>query len=266
MQAALDQLSNSEQTAKPLDGRLRELYLRKVAAHKELQRRIERRFMDTLFPEKGELSRHNYKKHMEFFEAGESYTERCFMAANRIGKTVAGGYEMACHLTGVYPSWWKGAVFDEPTDCWAAGKTNETTRDIIQLTLFGRVVGSGQAKSLSGTGLIYGDSIIETGITWRSGVSNLVDTVPIAHLNGGNSIIGLKSYEQGRGSFEGTAKHAIWHDEEPPIDVYSECLIRIVTTDGVIYITFTPLEGMSQTVLQFLPNGIQQLKRDMGVQ
>ena len=39
-------------------------------------------------------ARHKYAKHLEFFEAGAKYRERCFMAANRVGKTLgAGGYE-----------------------------------------------------------------------------------------------------------------------------------------------------------------------------
>jgi hypothetical protein len=42
-----------------------------------------------------------YARHMEFFEAGAKYRERCMMAANRVGKTLgAGGYETAAHLTG----------------------------------------------------------------------------------------------------------------------------------------------------------------------
>ena len=52
-------------------------------------------------------ARHKYAKHLEFFEAGAKYRERCFMAANRVGKTLgAGGFETAAHLTGEYPFKW----------------------------------------------------------------------------------------------------------------------------------------------------------------
>ncbi len=37
------------------------------------------------------------------------------------------------------------------------------------------------------------------------------------------------------------------------MDVYGECLIRTATTGGIIMLTFTPLEGMSNVVLQFMP-------------
>ncbi len=77
--------------------------------------------------------------------------------------------------------------------------------------------------------------------------------MPVRHRGGGWSTLGMKSYQQGRGSFEGTEQHVIWLDEEPPMDVYGECLIRTMTTHGIIMLTFTPLEGMSQVVLHFMP-------------
>jgi len=217
----------------------------------EIERELSRRKIDEMYPEKGPLRRELYPKHMEFFKAGATYRERCAMAANRVGKTEGmGGYETALHLTGRYPDWWPGRRFDHPVQFWAAGKTNETTRDIVQRKLFGPVRGSGQDKHFSGTGLLYGDSIGK--ISWKQGVADLADAVLIQHASGGWSELGLKSYQQGRGSFEGTERHGIWLDEEPPLEIYSECLIRTATTDGIVYITFTPLEGTTGTVMMFL--------------
>ncbi len=167
------------------------------------------------------------------------------------GKTVSGGYEIACHLTGLYPDWWTGRRFDRPTKCWAAGKTNETTRDILQAKLCGPIRHLGQRKGLSGTGIIPGDRLDVPA--WKQGVADLVDTVRVRHVSGDWSELGFKSYQQGRGSFEGTERDAVWLDEEPPLEVYGECLIRTATTGGIIIITFTPLEGLSEVVLSFLP-------------
>lgn len=209
------------------------------------------------FPPDGPFRRDLYPKHMEFFRAGEAYRERCFMAANRIGKTEgAGGYETTLHLTGLYDAvapWWEGKRFDRPIRAWAAGKTNETTRDIVQSKLFGPVVGSGATKSVAGTGLIPGGLIGE--IRWKQGVPDLIDYATVRHVNGEDSVIGLKSYQQGRGAFEGTEQDIIWLDEEPPIEVYGECLIRTATTNGLIYMTFTPLDGMTEVATSFLPGG-----------
>ena len=71
---------------------------------------------------------------------------------------------------------------------------------------------------------------------------------------GGWSELGRKAYNQGRGAFEGTSQHVIWTDEEVPMDVYGECLIRTATTNGILMLTFAPLAGLTETVLQFLPD------------
>lgn len=174
------------------------------------------------------------------------------MMANRVGKTLGlGGYEMACHLTGLYPDWWKGRRFPHAIGAWAAGKTNETTRDIIQAALLGEKVEAGSRRGVDGRGIIPGQLLGRP--TWKQGVPDLVDTIRVKHVSGYWSDLGFKSYIQGRGSFEGTGKHAIWLDEEPPTDIYGECLIRTATTQGIIILTFTPLEGMSHVVMQFLP-------------
>jgi phage terminase large subunit-like protein len=225
-----------------------------ISLLEERERRSARRKLLSYYPDTGSLRRELYPKHLAFFRAGTEHRERLMLAANRVGKTEGmGGYETALHLTGRYPAWWEGRRFDRPVRWWAAGKTNETTRDIIQGKLFGIVSRSSSTKVVSGTGLIPGDDI--QSITWKQGVNDLIDTAQITHVSGGTSTLGLKSYQQGRGSFEGTEQDGIWLDEEPPLDVYAECIIRTMTTDGMLMLTFTPLEGMSEVVSTFLVNG-----------
>ncbi|MGE8446717.1 MAG: terminase large subunit domain-containing protein [Comamonas sp.] len=248
--------------AKPdLAGLTREQKAQLLELLQEKARREGRRKLFTYYPDEGPLRRELYPKHLEFFAAGAQYRERCFLAANRIGKTEgAGGYEMALHLTGRYPHWWVGRRFDKPIKAWAAGKTNETSRDIVQNKLFGDIKFDGARKGVAGTGLVPGDDI--GSISWKQGVQDLMDTVQVRHITGGWSKLGIKSFQQGRGSFEGTEQDVIWLDEEPPYDIYGECLIRTATTNGLINITFTPLEGMSETVRSFLPNGIPDIYKD----
>ncbi|SKB32488.1 terminase large subunit domain-containing protein [Sphingopyxis flava] len=210
---------------------------------------------DLLFPDEGEYRRELYPRHLEFFRAGATHRQRCFMAANRVGKTVAGSYEVCAHLTGAYPHWWEGRTFRTPTDIWAAGDTNETTRDIIQKELLGQIDYTSGAKRFDGTGMIPRDRIGR--ITWKQGVQDLVDTVLVKHRSGKWSRLSLKSYDQGRRVFQGTAKHVIWLDEECPLGVYEECLYRTVTTNGLVMLTFTPLLGLSETVMQFMPSDMR---------
>jgi phage terminase large subunit-like protein len=195
------------------------------------------------YPERGPLCRQAYPKHQEFFTAGAKYKERLFMAANRVGKTTCGAYEATCHATGIYPPWWTGRRFPTANEGWAVGTTSETTRDIVQRELLG-------APGSIGTGMIPAELIVAT--TARRGIADSIETIYVKHVSGKNSTIALKTYEQGRKSFEGTAKHWIWDDEEPPLDVYTEQLYRTATTNGITWITFTPLQGMSDVVKSFI--------------
>jgi phage terminase large subunit-like protein len=229
-----------------------------VQMTEELQRRKQQRLFHRIFPAHDRLlvngqtihARSKYPKHLEFFRAGKTYRERCCLAATRGGKTWTGAYELTCHLTGLYPDWWEGRRFATPIRAWAAGRTNETTRDIVQSSLVGEIAFAGGRKTVTGTGMIPGELIGQP--SWKAGVPDLLDTVKVKHVSGRFSTLGLKSYQQGRGSFEGTAQHVIWVDEECPVDIYVECVIRTATTNGLIMLTFTPLLGLTETVLQFM--------------
>lgn len=194
-----------------------------------------------------------YPRHLEHFRMGKTFRERTFMAGNQVGKTTAGCYEDTCHLTGLYPHWWEGKTFRRSIRAWVAGDTNETTRDILQLELLGEVGFRGNRKTVDGSGIIPRDCIGD--VTWKQGVPNLIDTVEIRHKSGSWSLLGLKSYDQGRRAFQGTKKELIHLDEEPPMDVYGECLLRTATTRGIVTITYTPLSGISEVVQSFLPKG-----------
>lgn len=207
---------------------------------------LSRNKLATMYPDTGPYRRELYPKHIEFFSLGAEIRERLFLGGNRTGKTVLGGTETAYHLTGKYPHWWQGRRFDEPVRWWAAGDTRQTTRDIQQLELLGPV-------NDLGTGLIPADDIIK--LRPMSGVPDAYETVTVRHVSGGVSHLGFKSFDQGRKAFQGTAKHGIWLDEECPIEVYVECLMRTMTTNGLIILTFTPLSGLTELVLEFLPGG-----------
>lgn len=201
-----------------------------------------------MYPDEGPLRRELYAKHLQFFRNGAKDRERLMLAANRVGKTEGvGGYETTLHLTGIYPQWWEGKRFDYPIEAWAAGDTGKTTRDIIQKKLLGPV------EEL-GTGLIPGDLIIGRPLA-KPGIPDAFEIVRVKHTSGGVSVLGLKSYDQRREAFQGTEKHVIWLDEEPPLAIYTECLLRTMTTSGLIICTFTPLLGLSDVVLMYLPGG-----------
>jgi phage terminase large subunit-like protein len=184
-----------------------------------------------------------YPKQIEFHAAGAQYRERMLKAGNQQGKTMCAGFEIAMHLTGIYPPDWIGKMFNKPTAGWASGVTGESTRDNPQRILLGR-------KGQYGTGSIPKHLLLE--VTSARGVSDAVDTVMVKHVTGGVSILNFKSYEKGREKWQGETLDFVWFDEEPPLDVYIEGLTRTNTTGGVALITYTPLLGMSQVTCRYL--------------
>lgn len=174
------------------------------------------------------------------------------MCANQIGKSTSGAYITACHLTGLYPDWWEGNRFDKPIYCWASGVSNDTTRDILQTELFGLA----ESEESFGTGMVPLAHIGEK--TRRRGATgNTYDSVMVQHhdVNGkpdGWSRIGFKSYEMGEEKFYGRPVDWVWLDEQPPSNIYTQCITRTVATNGYVMMTFTPEDGMTPVVNQFM--------------
>lgn len=169
--------------------------------------------------------------------------ERLLMAGNQLGKTVAGAYEMAMHLTGRYPDWWAGRRFDKPVTAWAGSVSTLATRDTVQRLVCGR-------PGKLGTGSVPKADIVDTKSA--QGTPDLLDHIKVRHVSGGESSLAFKSYEQGREKWQGETLDIVWFDEEPPQDIYSEGLTRTNATGGFAYMTFTPLLGMSEVVKRFL--------------
>lgn len=216
------------------------------AIEAELKRRARNRISE-YYPDTGPLRRELYPKHLDFFAAGRRHRERLAIAGNRTGKTTMAAYEVGCHATGWYPEWWEGRVFRTPLEIWVAGETGKKTREVVQKMLLGPM-------NALGTGMIPA-AAMSGRPRMKGGVPDAVDTLWIKHINGGHSHLTFKSYEQGREGFDGDTIHVIWLDEEATMAIYTECLLRTMTTDGLIMLTFTPLQGLTELVLSFLPGG-----------
>lgn len=213
----------------------------------EVERRAKYK-INQYFPDEGDFRRELYGKALAFFKGGAQYPERLLLGGNRTGKTEAASYEVSCHLTGVYPEWWEGRRFDHPVDIWAAGDTATTTRDICQLSLYGPVPAAPRS------GMIPAHLIKHA--TPKNSIPGAVETIYVNHSSGGLSSIQFKSYDQRREAFQGTARHIIWLDEECPEDVYTECLMRTLTCQGIVIVTFTPVEGLTPFVQNWLEQSV----------
>lgn len=187
-----------------------------------------------------------YAKQAAFHAAGVLHRERLFMAANQVGKTWAGGFEVAMHLTGHYPDWWKGRRWDRPTYWMAGSESGELTRKGVQRILLGKP----ELRDQWGTGAIPHADLESWSM--RQGVADAVASIVVKHKSGGRSTVQLNSYDQGRTKWQAETVDGVWFDEEPPSDVYFEGLTRTNATNGMVIVTFTPLLGMSDVVKLYL--------------
>jgi len=62
----------------------------------------------------------------------------------------------------------------------------------------------------------------------------------------------FQSYESGKEAWMGVSYDFVWLDEEPPGDIYSQALRGCVDRNGHISMTFTPENGITQVVHQFV--------------
>lgn len=67
------------------------------------------------------------------------------------------------------------------------------------------------------------------------------------HFKNG-STIQFTSHEQDLDKFAGDSLDWIWFDEEPPRHIFTECMLRLIDTDGVWWMTMTPIDGMTWTL------------------
>ena len=189
-----------------------------------------------------------YTYQKNFHDTGGSANQRLLMAANRIGKSYCGAAELAYHVTGLYPKWWKGRRFTQPIVAWAGGVSNETTRDIVQFEL----LGSPDDPEAFGSGSIPKKLIIKT--ERKPGVPNAKSVALIKHVSGGNSSLFFKAYEMQVEKWQGRSVDCIWLDEEPSRELYSQAVTRTLDRRGMVYMTFTPESGMTETVASFMNN------------
>lgn len=198
-----------------------------------------------------------YPKQMRHFKAGAEYNERALFGGNRTGKTHCGTYEDALHLIGLYPEWWEGKRYDQPISMWVATDTAKNTRDILQE----KFCGMPGVPQMLGTGMLPIDFFASEPTT-KHGLANAYESVFAHHMtNGiydGVSRIMFKSYDQGRQSFQGTKEDLIHLDEEPKLEIHTECSLRLMSTgpgdpNGQLVLTETPLLGISELMIAHMP-------------
>jgi len=126
------------------------------------------------------------------------------------------------------------------------GTTHKKTRDVLQEMVCGPIteIGSGMIRK----SFIDRKPNKDFNILRKTGTSDAIDKIFIKGKYG-KSQIQFKSYEEGLLAFESDDPDIVWLDEECPQNIYSSCLTRTMTKNGVVLVTFTPLKGYTQLIL-----------------
>lgn len=156
-------------------------------------------------------------KQSQFYKAQQ--TIRALFWGNRVGKTEAGAMEVARYMLGQH----EYRHVDVPVEVWSICPSFDAQAETTQKKLLRYIP----------------ETEIADFTTIRKGIYS-----SITLKNG--SIINFKSYEQGRSKFQGAGKRLIWFDEEPPHDIWEECLVRQEAGQTLdIILTMTPVLGMT---------------------
>lgn len=79
------------------------------------------------------------------------------------------------------------------------------------------------------------------GGTWTDAYDSMTRTLNLEN----GSFVELMSYDQELEKFAGTSRDFVHFDEEPPESIYTECKARLIDRKGRLWITMTPVEGMT---------------------
>ena len=166
-----------------------------------------------------------HKKQMAFHRCKKR--NRWVFGGNRSGKTECGAVEAIWIARGIHPY----RKNRENVFGWVVSLSQQVQRDVAQSKI-----------------LKYLPKSWIADITMLSGrrdspAGGVIDQIKIRNVFGGISTIGFKSCDQGREKFQGSSLDFVWFDEEPPRDIYDECLMRVMDKRGDVFGTMTPLKG-----------------------
>ena len=184
--------------------------------------------------------------------------ERSIVLGTQQGKTESCSREMSFHATGWYPDWYEGLRFTRPSlnrsadfTGWYSSNSSQQVRDGAQQKLFGDI----SRKDGWGTGAIPLDNL--RGFTVSRGIQYFIDTATVAREDGGTSVLQARTYEQSPQMWQSVPVDLLWYDEDPGYDdaYYNEGLGRIISTNGRIIVSLTPLLGTTPIRKRYIEGG-----------
>lgn len=166
-------------------------------------------------------------KQSEFHRAPQR--NRWVFGGNRSGKTECGAVESVWLALGEHP--YKPNRPD--VQGWVVSLTQQVQRDVAQSKIL---------KYLPPRRI---EDVVMTSGRKGAPEYGIIDHILVRNAFGGISKLGFKSCDQGREKFQGASLDFVWFDEEPPLDIYEECRMRVFDRSGYIFGTMTPLKGLT---------------------
>src|ERR1700694_1720699 len=120
-----------------------------------------------------------YPPQLEFFAKGATHRQRLIRGGNQVGKSFGCALEDAWHLTGQYPSWWRGRRFKKPVRAWVVGHSLHSVRDGGKKQLTAK-------QGEFGSGTIAPTAFVGKPIMIPGGTGG-IDTLTVAHQTDGKS-------------------------------------------------------------------------------
>ena len=182
--------------------------------------------------EKDKLKRYNagkvtHLKQMEFHRCLKR--NRWVFGGNRSGKTECGAVEAIWMARGIHPY----RKNRERVDGWVVSVSSEVQKEVAQKKILNYLNPDWIEKIVMETG---SKDFPEGGI---------ISTIYVKNVFGNVSTISFKNCTQGREKFQGASLDFVWFDEEPTREVYQECQMRIIDKVGDVFVTMTPLSGLT---------------------
>lgn len=166
---------------------------------------------------------HGYRPHDKQIEFHSSPAQtRLFLGGNRSGKTVGGACEIVWWAMGTHPY-------------------RHTPKPPVGLRAIAVDFMDGVEKIIKPEIARWLPPSALKNNSWSDSYESYTRTLTLEN----GSFIEFLSYEQDIEKHAGTSRHAIWFDEEPPQPIYEENLLRLLDTQGHMWLTMTPLFGMN---------------------
>lgn len=180
---------------------------------------------------------YGYKPHEKQIKFHNSHKKvRLYIGGNRSGKTVGGIVEDLWYATGRHP-------YKDITARWG-GPTRGRIVSVDFVNGHEKIIIPELTRWLAPSDL--------RGGAWSTAFDKQERVLNFEN----GSTIELMSYDQDLDKFSGTSRHWTHFDEEPPKNIYTECMARLVDTGGDAWLTMTPVDGMTWVYDQIYEPGL----------